>query len=108
MSHAGSALFTGNERTDRPGGGGDARRRVHRVVDRGRLVGVADDVDVHEVGAPRAEPGVGQPARLGEVGEEDARRSSPGAVMSVVASSRPSGRDRSMAIERFPLFSPAQ
>ena len=34
--------------------------------------------------------------------------SSPGAVMSVVASSRPSGFDRLMAIDRLPLLSPAQ
>ena len=41
-------------RADRTGRQRDARRGVHRVVDRGGLVGVADDVDVHEVGPQRA------------------------------------------------------
>src|SRR5215213_4318516 len=59
------------QRADRSRGVGDTGRRVHRVVDRGALVGVAHDVDVDEVGATGAQARVGQPARLGEVREEE-------------------------------------
>ena len=63
MSHAGQRVVHGERRAHRTGGEGDARRRVHRVVDRGGLVGVADDVHVDEVGAAGAQPLVGEPAR---------------------------------------------
>ena len=103
----GQRVVHGEERADRTGGRRDARRRVHRVVDRGGAVGVADDVEVHEVGALRPQAVVGEPPGRGEVGEEDAgvvagRGDERGGELAAL------GPRQVDAIERLPLLRPAQ